>query len=61
MIITVHLQLGAFIFIVFIADTGKEVFVWVGRGASDNEKKNGLAYAHVSLISTTHERGIIRK
>ena len=34
--------------LVFIADTGKEVFVWVGKQASDAEKKNGLTYAHVS-------------
>ena len=34
--------------LVFIADTGKEVFVWVGKRASDAEKKNGLTYAHVS-------------
>ena len=33
---------------VFIADTGKEVFVWIGKHASEGESKNGLAYAHVS-------------
>ena len=35
---------------VFIADTGKEVFVWIGSGASPAENKNALPYAHVSYI-----------
>ncbi|XP_046850101.1 gelsolin-like protein 1 [Xenia sp. Carnegie-2017] len=39
---------------VFIADTGKEVFVWVGKQASDAEKKNGLTYAHKYLQSSKH-------
>ncbi|WP_395239513.1 gelsolin/scinderin family protein, partial [Salmonella sp. s54412] len=39
---------------VFIADTGKEVFVWIGKTASKNEKKNGLAYAHNYLNKTKH-------
>ena len=34
---------------VFIADTGKAVFVWVGKGASEGERKNGMTYAHVKL------------
>ena len=33
---------------VFIIDTGKSLFVWVGKGASDGEKKNAMTYAHVS-------------
>ena len=33
---------------VFIADNGKSLFVWVGKGASDGEKKNSMTYAHVS-------------
>lgn len=33
---------------VFIADTGKELFVWIGGGASPDEKKNAMPYAHVS-------------
>ena len=33
---------------VFIADNGKSLFVWVGKGASDGEKKNAMTYAHVS-------------
>ena len=33
---------------VFIADTGKSLFVWVGKGASTDEKKNAMTYAHVS-------------
>lgn len=34
---------------VFLIDTGKEVFVWIGADASANEKKNGFSYAHVSV------------
>ena len=34
---------------VFIADTGKSLFVWVGKGASTDEKKNAMTYAHVSF------------
>jgi len=33
---------------VFIADTGKELYVWIGGGASPDEKKNAMTYAHVS-------------
>ena len=33
---------------VFIVDTGKEVFVWIGSGASPDENKNAMTYAHVS-------------
>ena len=33
---------------VFILDTGKAIFVWVGSGASPDEKKNAMTYAHVS-------------
>lgn len=32
---------------VFLADTGKELFVWVGSSASPDEKKNAMPYAHV--------------
>ena len=32
----------------FIADTGKAVYVWIGSGASKDEKKQAMAYAHVS-------------
>ena len=35
---------------VFIVDTGKEVFVWIGSGASQAEKKNAMPYAHVSIL-----------
>ena len=34
-------------YLVFICDTGKECFVWIGRGASDAENKNAFSYAHV--------------
>ena len=33
--------------IVFIADTGKECFVWVGKGASQNERRQAMSYSHV--------------
>ena len=33
---------------VFIADNGKSLFVWVGSGASPDEKRNAMTYAHVS-------------
>ena len=32
----------------FILDSGKHCFVWIGRGASHDEKKNGFSRAHVS-------------
>ena len=32
-------------------DTGDaDVFVWVGKEASIDERKNGMAYAHVRLF-----------
>jgi len=30
---------------VFILDIGTEVFVWIGKGTTDQEKKKGLQYA----------------
>lgn len=36
---------------VFIADTGKAVYVWIGSGASKDEKKQAMAYAHVSEVA----------
>jgi gelsolin len=39
---------------VFILDTGKECFVWVGKGASPAERKNGFSYAHSHLMKTSH-------
>lgn len=35
---------------VFIVDSGKKVFVWVGEGASAAEKKNAMSHAHVSDV-----------
>lgn len=35
---------------VFLVDTGKELFVWIGGGASPDEKKNAMPYAHVSHL-----------
>jgi len=39
---------------VFILDTGKQCFVWVGSQASPAEKKNGFGYAHQHLMKTSH-------
>ena len=42
-----------FILSVFLVDTGKQVFVWIGRETSSEEKKNAMTYAHVSNQSDT--------
>jgi gelsolin len=39
---------------VFILDSGAEVFAWIGRGASVQEKQNSLSYAQEYL--TKHNR-----
>jgi len=39
---------------VFILDSGKHCFVWLGQGASPNEKRNGLSYAQKYLQTTDH-------
>lgn len=39
---------------VFLLDTQHELFVWVGKKASDREKANGLTYAHKYLQTTSH-------
>ncbi len=33
---------------VFLVDIGKQLFVWIGSGASSDENKNAMTYAHVS-------------
>ena len=33
---------------VFVIDNGQSVYVYIGKGASDSEKKNAMSYAHVS-------------
>ena len=35
---------------VFIVDDGKKAIVWIGSGASPDENKNALTYAHVSVV-----------
>lgn len=40
---------------VFVIDTGENCFVWVGEGASSDEKKNGFTYAHNHLMKTSHQ------
>lgn len=39
---------------VFIVDCGSSVFVWIGGGASESEKRNGMSYAHNYLTTTEH-------
>lgn len=39
---------------VFILDVGKHCFVWIGKNASTQEKKNGMTYAHRYLCQTPH-------
>nr|KAG5705616.1 hypothetical protein BaRGS_034814 [Batillaria attramentaria] len=39
---------------VFILDTKKEVYVWIGKGTSQGEKKNAMQYAHNYLMKTDH-------
>ena len=39
---------------VFIVDTGTNCFVWIGSASSPQEKQNGLGYAHMHLMKTTH-------
>lgn len=39
---------------VFILDTVKELFVWIGKGTTVNEKRNAVTYAHNYLKSTKH-------
>jgi len=48
-ILQVHHPIIAFIF-----DTGKELFVWIGKGASSDEKKNAMTYAHVRIRNRVH-------
>ena len=36
--------------LVFMLDTGRDVFVWLGHNASKKEKKNAMSYAHVSVF-----------
>lgn len=37
---------------VFLLETSKTCFVWVGKGASTAEKQNGMGYAHNHLMKT---------
>ncbi|ESN97697.1 hypothetical protein HELRODRAFT_85143, partial [Helobdella robusta] len=39
---------------VFILDTGKDCFVWIGHDSSPGEKQNGIGYAHSHLMKTSH-------
>jgi gelsolin len=37
---------------VFVFETKKTCFVWIGKGANANEKKSGFIYAHDHLMKT---------
>ncbi|RUS91962.1 hypothetical protein EGW08_000175 [Elysia chlorotica] len=39
---------------VFVIDTKKSVFVWIGKETSKTEKKNAMQYAHEYLMKTDH-------
>ncbi|XP_020605065.1 gelsolin-like protein 2 [Orbicella faveolata] len=39
---------------VFVVDTGKQCFIWVGRGASIDERRKSMEYAHNYLRTTKH-------
>ncbi|XP_045164503.1 gelsolin-like protein 2 [Mercenaria mercenaria] len=39
---------------VFILDTKKSLFVWIGKGTSETERKNAMSYAHSFLSKTDH-------
>ncbi|XP_072045485.1 gelsolin-like protein 2 [Amphiura filiformis] len=39
---------------VFVVDTIKQIFVWIGKGASIDERRNALTYAHNYLQKGTH-------
>lgn len=39
---------------VFILDTKKSLYVWIGKKTSVNEKRNAMAYAHQYLQRTDH-------
>ncbi|XP_072051176.1 gelsolin-like protein 2 [Amphiura filiformis] len=39
---------------VFVVDTKKELYVWIGRGANKMERQNAMAYAHNYLRTTGH-------
>lgn len=39
---------------VFVVDTGKQCFVWIGAKASVDERRRGMEYAHNYLRTTKH-------
>ncbi|XP_071504559.1 gelsolin-like protein 2 [Diadema antillarum] len=44
---------------VFILDTGRACYVWVGSQADNAEKKNGIPYATQYLMNTHHKKANI--
>ncbi|XP_065178187.1 gelsolin-like protein 1 [Sycon ciliatum] len=39
---------------VFLLDTGHQMFVWVGKGASKDERAKGMQYGHNYAMKTKH-------
>lgn len=39
---------------VFILDTMADLFVWIGKNTTENERKNAMVYAHNYLKTTNH-------
>ncbi|XP_069141091.1 gelsolin-like protein 2 isoform X2 [Argopecten irradians] len=39
---------------VFLLDTPSHMFVWIGGGASVDERRNGMPYAHKHLMKSSH-------
>jgi hypothetical protein len=40
---------------IYILDTGSDIFVWVGKGASKDEKKNALSIAMKYLVDNKRD------
>lgn len=39
---------------VFILDTKKALYVWIGKGTSETERRNAMSYAHSFLMKSDH-------
>lgn len=44
---------------VFILDTKAALFVWIGKGTSENERRNAMTYAHVSMVPLLLKTGFL--
>jgi hypothetical protein len=43
---------------VFIVDAGQEVFVWIGKGSSPRERRNGIQYAQKYLVDFNRPKAL---